>query len=134
MQPSCPRTSDEDTFFPHIVSVAQSKTAMATAVFNDVAAWILLTLAVALAGKANGSGSHKSPLVSMGVLLSGLAFVIFDDGYPTDDEAGGATVLAEAQYGGWSMLCLQLGAQQKHESLSIAVGCVPFREYGCFLY
>ncbi|XWS59791.1 hypothetical protein CRYUN_Cryun08bG0151900 [Craigia yunnanensis] len=49
--------------------------AMAAAAFNDVAAWILLALAVALAG--NGSGEHKSPLISIWVLLSGVAFVVF---------------------------------------------------------
>ncbi|KAL2554508.1 Cation/H(+) antiporter 20 [Forsythia ovata] len=45
--------------------------AMAAAALNDLAAWILLALAVALAG-----GTH-SPLVSIWVLLSGLAFVGF---------------------------------------------------------
>ncbi|XP_022767520.1 cation/H(+) antiporter 20 [Durio zibethinus] len=49
--------------------------AMAAAAFNDVAAWILLALAIALAG--NGSGEHKSPLISIWVLLSGVAFVVF---------------------------------------------------------
>ncbi|KAL2554658.1 Cation/H(+) antiporter 20 [Forsythia ovata] len=47
------------------------ETAMAAAALNDLAAWILLALAVALAG-----GTH-SPLVSIWVLLSGLAFVGF---------------------------------------------------------
>ncbi|KAI3696800.1 hypothetical protein L6452_29356 [Arctium lappa] len=46
--------------------------AMAAAAFNDIAAWVLLALAVALAG-----GSHKSPLVSLWVLISGAGFVIF---------------------------------------------------------
>ncbi|KAF4374213.1 hypothetical protein F8388_022979 [Cannabis sativa] len=46
--------------------------AMAAAAFNDVAAWILLALAVALAG-----GSSSSSLVSIWVLLSGVAFVAF---------------------------------------------------------
>ncbi|XP_028758243.1 cation/H(+) antiporter 20-like, partial [Neltuma alba] len=50
--------------------------AMAAAAFNDVAAWILLALAVAIAGDGDG-GHHKSPLVSVWVLLSGVAFVIF---------------------------------------------------------
>ncbi|KAG4164018.1 hypothetical protein ERO13_D01G209600v2 [Gossypium hirsutum] len=49
--------------------------AMASAAFNDVAAWILLALAVAIAG--NGSGQQKSPLISIWILLSGMAFVIF---------------------------------------------------------
>ncbi|KAM5560072.1 cation/H(+) antiporter 20-like [Rosa sericea] len=48
------------------------ETAMAAAAFNDVAAWILLALAVALAG-----GNHKGPLVSIWVLISGVAFVAF---------------------------------------------------------
>lgn len=46
------------------------ETAMAAAAFNDVGAWILLALAVALAG--DGAGGHnKSPLISIWVLLSG---------------------------------------------------------------
>ncbi|KAF3328303.1 cation/H(+) antiporter 19-like protein [Carex littledalei] len=44
--------------------------AMSAAAVNDVAAWILLALAIAL----SGSGS---PLISIWVLLSGTAFVIF---------------------------------------------------------
>ncbi|KAK7378556.1 hypothetical protein VNO80_04000 [Phaseolus coccineus] len=58
-----------------LLTTRVGETAMAAAAFNDVVAWILLALAVALAG--NGSGSHKSPLVSVWVLLSGLAFVVF---------------------------------------------------------
>ncbi|XP_039059440.1 cation/H(+) antiporter 20-like [Hibiscus syriacus] len=49
--------------------------AMAAAAFNDMVAWILLALAVALAG--DGPGEHKSPLISVWVLLSGVAFVTF---------------------------------------------------------
>ncbi|GMJ03084.1 cation/H+ exchanger 20 [Hibiscus trionum] len=52
------------------------QTAMAAAALNDVAAWILLTLAVALAGNGS-SGAHKSPLISVWVLLCGVAFVAF---------------------------------------------------------
>ncbi|KAJ7972532.1 Cation/H(+) antiporter like [Quillaja saponaria] len=52
------------------------ETAMAAAAFNDVAAWILLALAVALAGDGEG-GHKKSPLISIWVLLSGVVFVIF---------------------------------------------------------
>ncbi|KAM1850947.1 hypothetical protein ACFX13_015068 [Malus domestica] len=44
--------------------------AMSAAAVNDVAAWILLALAVAL------SGSNQSPLVPLWVFLSGCAFVI----------------------------------------------------------
>ncbi|XP_027099540.1 cation/H(+) antiporter 20-like [Coffea arabica] len=51
------------------------RTAMAAAAFNDVSAWILLALAVALAG--GGTGAHRSPLISLWVLLSGVAFVAF---------------------------------------------------------
>ncbi|XAR68968.1 hypothetical protein NMG60_11000394 [Bertholletia excelsa] len=47
---------------------------MAAAAFNDVAAWILLALAVALAG--NGTAS-SNPLTSLWVLTSGAAFVAF---------------------------------------------------------
>ncbi|KAF8117330.1 hypothetical protein N665_0011s0053 [Sinapis alba] len=53
------------------------ETAMAAAAFNDVAAWILLALAVALAGNGEGGGEKKSPLVSLWVLLSGVGFVAF---------------------------------------------------------
>uniref|UniRef100_A0A7N2M7T2 Cation/H+ exchanger domain-containing protein n=1 Tax=Quercus lobata TaxID=97700 RepID=A0A7N2M7T2_QUELO len=49
--------------------------AMAAAALNDVAAWILLALAVALAD--GNTGGHKNPLVSVWVLLSGAAFVTF---------------------------------------------------------
>ncbi|XP_062095669.1 cation/H(+) antiporter 20-like isoform X2 [Humulus lupulus] len=51
--------------------------AMAAAAFNDVAAWILLALGVALAGGNNDNKSSSSPLVSIWVLLSGLMFVAF---------------------------------------------------------
>ncbi|KAL2323355.1 hypothetical protein Fmac_027734 [Flemingia macrophylla] len=47
-----------------------SDTALASAALNDVAAWVLLSLAVALAG-------DRSPLVSVWVLLCGAAFVAF---------------------------------------------------------
>ncbi|KAM1249988.1 hypothetical protein ACFX2G_033282 [Malus domestica] len=50
--------------------------AMAAAALNDVAAWILLALAVALASDGD-DGHKKSPLVSIWVLLSGVAFVAF---------------------------------------------------------
>ncbi|KAG2325783.1 hypothetical protein Bca4012_040275 [Brassica carinata] len=53
------------------------ETAMSAAAFNDVAAWILLALAVALAGNGEGGGEKKSPLVSLWVLLSGVGFVVF---------------------------------------------------------
>ncbi|KAL0316313.1 UNVERIFIED_CONTAM: Cation/H(+) antiporter 20 [Sesamum radiatum] len=52
------------------------ETAMAAAAFNDVAAWISLALAVALAGNG-GDGPKRSPLISIWVLLSGVLFVAF---------------------------------------------------------
>ncbi|KAJ1387237.1 Sodium/solute symporter superfamily [Sesbania bispinosa] len=58
-----------------LLTTRVGETAMAAAAFNDVAAWILLALAIALAG--NGNGESKSPLVSIWVLLSGAAFVVF---------------------------------------------------------
>ncbi|XWS55686.1 hypothetical protein CRYUN_Cryun09bG0022200 [Craigia yunnanensis] len=59
-----------------LLTIHVGQTAVAAAAFNDVAAWILLALAVALAG--NGSaGTHKSPLISLWVLISGVAFVAF---------------------------------------------------------
>ncbi|MCO5609177.1 hypothetical protein L7F22_063400 [Adiantum nelumboides] len=45
--------------------------AMSAAAVNDVVAWVLLALAVAL------SGSGKSPLVALWVLLCGVAYVAF---------------------------------------------------------
>ncbi|KAH7515094.1 hypothetical protein FEM48_Zijuj11G0159700 [Ziziphus jujuba var. spinosa] len=59
-----------------LLTTRVGETAMAAAAFNDVAAWILLALAVALAGNGEGGG-HKSPLVSVWVLLSGFGFVVF---------------------------------------------------------
>ncbi|CAI0472661.1 unnamed protein product [Linum tenue] len=53
-----------------LLTTRVGETAMAAAAFNDVAAWILLALAVALAGDG-------SPLVSVWVMLSGLGFVGF---------------------------------------------------------
>lgn len=60
-----------------LLTTQVGETAMAAAAFNDVAAWILLALAVALAGNGGEGGSQKSPLVSVWVLLSGAGFVIF---------------------------------------------------------
>ncbi|KAH7864965.1 hypothetical protein Vadar_000445 [Vaccinium darrowii] len=59
-----------------LLTTRVGETAMAAAAFNDVVAWILLALAIALAGNG-GKGPHKSPLVSVWVLLSGVAFVTF---------------------------------------------------------
>ncbi|XP_027351548.1 cation/H(+) antiporter 20-like [Abrus precatorius] len=54
-----------------LLTTRVGETAMAAAAFNDVAAWVLLALAVALTG-----GGHKSSfLTSIWVLLSGVAFV-----------------------------------------------------------
>ncbi|KAL4309796.1 hypothetical protein GQ457_01G017670 [Hibiscus cannabinus] len=58
-----------------LLTTEVGEVAMASAAFNDVAAWILLALAVALAG--NDSGQPKSPLIPIWVLLSGVGFVIF---------------------------------------------------------
>ncbi|WOK93759.1 cation/H(+) antiporter 20-like [Canna indica] len=57
-----------------LLTAPVGETAMAAAAFNDVAAWVLLALAVALSG-STGEGSHHSTLVSLWVLLSGAAFV-----------------------------------------------------------
>ncbi|XP_062095666.1 cation/H(+) antiporter 20-like [Humulus lupulus] len=59
-----------------LLTTQLGETAMAAAAFNDLAAWILLALAVALAGDGDGGGG-KSPLVSLWVLISGVAFVAF---------------------------------------------------------
>ncbi|GAY45144.1 hypothetical protein CUMW_087260 [Citrus unshiu] len=61
-----------------LLTTQVGQTAMASAAFNDVAAWILLALAVALAGKGSGAESHhQSSLISIWVLISGVAFVAF---------------------------------------------------------
>jgi Kef-type K+ transport system membrane component KefB len=59
-----------------LLTTQVGETAMAAAAFNDVAAWILLALAVALAGNGNG-GEHKRSLISIWVVVSGVAFVAF---------------------------------------------------------
>ncbi|CAK8543738.1 unnamed protein product [Lathyrus sativus] len=60
-----------------LLTTRVGETAMAAAAFNDLAAWILLALAIALAGSGADGGKSKSPLVSIWVLLSGVAFVAF---------------------------------------------------------
>jgi Kef-type K+ transport system membrane component KefB len=60
-----------------LLTTRVGETAMAAAAFNDLAAWILLALAIALAGNGADGGDKKSPLVSVWVLLSGVAFVAF---------------------------------------------------------
>ncbi|KAH9672194.1 Cation/H(+) antiporter 20 [Citrus sinensis] len=61
-----------------LLTTRVGETAMSAAAFNDVAAWILLALAVAIAGDGTASsGEKKSPVIAIWVLLSGLAFVIF---------------------------------------------------------
>lgn len=60
-----------------LLTTRVGETAMAAAAFNDVAAWILLALAVALAGSGMEGGHSSSPLVSLWVLLSGVGFVLF---------------------------------------------------------
>ncbi|CAI0472659.1 unnamed protein product [Linum tenue] len=57
-----------------LLTTQVGQTAMAAAAFNDVVAWILLALAVALAGP---SGPSSGPLVSVWILASGLGFVAF---------------------------------------------------------
>ncbi|GMH30082.1 hypothetical protein Nepgr_031925 [Nepenthes gracilis] len=58
-----------------LLTTRVGETAMAAAAFNDVVAWILLALAIALAG--DGGNTHKSPIISLWVLLCGVAFVVF---------------------------------------------------------
>ncbi|KAL8152685.1 hypothetical protein V2J09_010445 [Rumex salicifolius] len=57
-----------------LLTTRVGETAMAAAAFNDVAAWILLALAIALAG--NGE-KQTSPIISVWVLLCGAAFIVF---------------------------------------------------------
>ncbi|CAK9188586.1 unnamed protein product [Ilex paraguariensis] len=59
-----------------LLTTRVGETAMAAAAFNDLAAWILLALVIALTGNGSG-GTHKSPLIAIWVLLSGVAFVAF---------------------------------------------------------
>ncbi|XP_056170972.1 cation/H(+) antiporter 20-like [Syzygium oleosum] len=58
-----------------LLTTRVGETAMAAAAFNDFAAWIMLALAVALAG--GGSSSPKSPLIPLWILISGMAYVGF---------------------------------------------------------
>ncbi|XP_043698646.1 cation/H(+) antiporter 20-like [Telopea speciosissima] len=61
-----------------LLTTQVGETAMAAAAFNDLAAWVLLALAVALAGNGSSGEAHKrSPVVCVWVLLSGVAFVVF---------------------------------------------------------
>lgn len=53
-----------------LLTTQVGQTATAAAALNDVVAWILLALAVALAG-------NKGSLISVWVLISGVAFVVF---------------------------------------------------------
>ncbi|CAN8316858.1 unnamed protein product [Cochlearia groenlandica] len=59
-----------------LLTTSVGQTALAAAAFNDIAAWILLALAVSLPG-SHDHHKHASPLMSIWVLLSGLAFVLF---------------------------------------------------------
>ncbi|WZY92140.1 hypothetical protein YC2023_064469 [Brassica napus] len=59
-----------------LLTTSVGQTALAAAAFNDIAAWILLALAVALPG-SHDHQKHVSPLISIWALLSGVAFVIF---------------------------------------------------------
>ncbi|GAU23025.1 hypothetical protein TSUD_336730 [Trifolium subterraneum] len=60
-----------------LLTTRVGETAMAAAAFDDLTAWILLALAIALSGSGADSGGNKSPLVSVWVLLSGVGFVAF---------------------------------------------------------
>ncbi|TXG58590.1 hypothetical protein EZV62_016419 [Acer yangbiense] len=60
-----------------LLTTQVGQTAMAAAAFNDVAAWILLALAIAIAGNGTGEEPHKSSLISIWVLLSGIFFLAF---------------------------------------------------------
>ncbi|PIN10870.1 hypothetical protein CDL12_16542 [Handroanthus impetiginosus] len=55
-----------------LLTTGVGETAMAAAALNDVVAWILLALAVAVAG-----GSKGTALTSIWILLSGLGFIAF---------------------------------------------------------
>ncbi|KAJ4704712.1 Cation/H(+) antiporter like [Melia azedarach] len=58
-----------------LLTTPVGQTAMAAAAFNDFAAWIMLALAVAVA--ENGEAHKSSSLISVWVLISGVAFVAF---------------------------------------------------------
>ncbi|KAH1053259.1 Cation/H(+) antiporter 17 [Glycine max] len=57
----------------HVSSIAM----VVATLFNGVDAWILLALAIMLASDDVNGHVHKSPLVSLQVLLSGMAFIAF---------------------------------------------------------
>ncbi|XP_021891980.1 cation/H(+) antiporter 20-like [Carica papaya] len=59
-----------------LINTQVGQTAMAAAAFNDVAAWILLALAVALA-ETSTETHQSSKLISVWVLISGVGFLVF---------------------------------------------------------
>nr|POE51977.1 isoform 2 of cation/h(+) antiporter 18 [Quercus suber] len=58
-----------------LLTTQLGKIATVAAALNDVAAWILLALVVALAD--SNTRGHKNPLISVWVLISGATFVTF---------------------------------------------------------
>ncbi|KAK2657913.1 hypothetical protein Ddye_010965 [Dipteronia dyeriana] len=53
------------------------QTVMVLAVFNDIAAWILLALAVAITKNGNGEELYNSSLILIWVILSSISFIAF---------------------------------------------------------
>ncbi|XP_073526279.1 LOW QUALITY PROTEIN: uncharacterized protein [Phyllobates terribilis] len=60
-----------------LLTTQVGETAMAAAAFNDVVAWVLLALAIAITGHDGPGSTHKSPITPIWVLASGIAFVGF---------------------------------------------------------
>ncbi|GAV89729.1 Na_H_Exchanger domain-containing protein [Cephalotus follicularis] len=71
------------------------ETAMATAAFNDVSAWILLALIVALARNGD-SDEHKSPLLYLYGCYRSCFCCFHVDCDPTHNEMGRSQVLTRA--------------------------------------
>ncbi|KAG1365754.1 cation/H(+) antiporter 20 [Cocos nucifera] len=60
-----------------LLTTGIGETAMAAAAFNDVVAWVLLALAVALSGSGGRGGHATTPLAALWIILSGSLFVVF---------------------------------------------------------
>lgn len=60
-----------------LLTTQVGETAMAAAAFNDVVAWVLLALAIAITGHDGPGSGRASPVTPVWVLLSGIAFVGF---------------------------------------------------------
>ncbi|KAK1311743.1 Cation/H(+) antiporter 20 [Acorus calamus] len=99
--------------------------AMAAAAFNDIAAWVLLALAVALSGGSH----HKSPLISIWVLLSSFAYVAF---VMTIIRPIMSRISRRSPGGGEAAVCLTLGGVLVSGFVTDAIGIHSI--FGAFVF